>query len=290
MNKNISIVLLLAITLFACNKKNGRQAEAEKIVTEWVGKTIQFPDNMPLSVYGKDTLLPEFYSSPYKILFFADSTGCTSCKLKLYEWQKLITEADTALAGKLSFVFCFQPKNRNELVFQFKRDRFNYPVLIDEENQMNQLNRFPDKGEYQCFLLDSDNKVISVGNPTLNPKVWDLYKQIVSGKLSTEKNGITRVEVMNYEIQLDNIKAGKKQAMTFQLKNVGNTALVISDIRTSCGCTNANWEKKPIESGESTIIHADITIEHSGYFEKTLQVFSNAKENPIELIIKGSTK
>ena len=43
--KNIFIFLML-ISLFACNKKNDRQAEAEQIVTEWVGKTIQFPNNM----------------------------------------------------------------------------------------------------------------------------------------------------------------------------------------------------------------------------------------------------
>ena len=139
-------------------------------------------------------------------------------------------------------------------------------------------------------MLDSNNKVISVGNPTLNPKVWDLYKQIISGKLSIGNNEITQVEVINKEIQLENIKTGIKHAMTFKLRNIGNIPLVIADIRTSCGCTNANWEKTPIESGESTIIHADITIEHSGYFEKTLKVFSNAEENPIEFIIKGSTK
>lgn len=285
--KNIFIFLML-ISLFACNKKNDRQAEAEQIVTEWVGKTIQFPDNVSFSVYERDTLLSGFYSSPYKILLYVDSTGCTSCKLKLYEWQKLIAEADTALAGKLSFVFCFQPKNKDELLFLFKRDRFNYPVVVDETNLINQLNGFPQKAEFQCFLLDIDNKVISVGNPTLNPKVWDLYKQIISGKINADGNGITQVEVINKEIQLDNIKAGKKQAMTFKLKNTGNTALVISDVKTSCGCTNADWEMKPIEKGKSTTISADITLDETGYFSKTLSVYCNVENSPIILTVKGN--
>jgi hypothetical protein len=285
--KNIFIFLML-ISLFACNKKDDRQAEAEQIVTEWVGKTIQFPDNVSFSVYERDTLLSGFYSSPYKILLYVDSTGCTSCKLKLYEWQKLIAEADTALAGKLSFVFCFQPKNKDELLFLFKRDRFNYPVVVDETNRINQLNGFPQKAEFQCFLLDNDNKVISVGNPTLNPKVWDLYKQIISGKISADNNGITQVEVINKEIQLDNIEAGKKQAMTFKLKNIGNTALVISDVKTSCGCTNADWEREPIEKGKSTAISAEITLDETGYFSKTLSVYCNVENSPIILTVKGN--
>lgn len=278
----------MLISLFACNKKDDRQAEAEQIVTEWVGKTIQFPDNVSFSVYERDTLLSGFYSSPYKILLYVDSTGCTSCKLKLYEWQKLIAEADTALAGKLSFVFCFQPKNKDELLFLFKRDRFNYPVVVDETNRINQLNGFPQKAEFQCFLLDNDNKVISVGNPTLNPKVWDLYKQIISGKINADNNGITHVEVINKEIQLNNIKAGKKQAMTFKLKNTGNTALVISDVKTSCGCTNADWEREPIEKGKSTAISAEITLDETGYFSKTLSVYCNVENSPIILTVKGN--
>lgn len=65
-----------------------------------------------------------------------------------------------------------------------KRDRFDYPVFIDENNQINSLNHFPDKPELQCFLLDKDNKVLLIGNPVLNPKVWELYKQTIASRLA----------------------------------------------------------------------------------------------------------
>lgn len=288
MSKTNFVIFLTLITLIACNKKNDRQTEAQQIIAEWLGKTIQFPDNIPFSVYGTDTLLSGFYSSPYKILLYVDSTGCTSCKLKLYEWQKLIAEADTALVGKLSFVFCFQPKNRDELLFLFKRDRFNYPVIVDETNRLHQLNSFPQKTEYQCFLLDKDNKVVSVGNPTLNPNVWHLYKQIISGKINADSNETTQVEVLNKEIRLDNIKVGITHTMTFKIKNIGNTALVIPDVRTSCGCTNADWERKPIEKGNTTTISAEITLDETGYFSKTLSVYCNVENSPIILTVKGN--
>ena len=106
--------------------------------------------------------------------------------------------------------------------------------------------------------------------------------------LSADNNGITQVEVINKEIQLDNIKAGKKQAMTFKLKNTGNTALVISDVKTSCGCTNADWEREPIEKGKSTTISAEITLDETGYFSKTLSVYCNVENSPIILTVKGN--
>jgi hypothetical protein len=77
----ITCLLILSAILFSCNKKRNKYGEAEKTVTEWMDKTIQFPDKMVLSVYGRDTLSTSFPDTPYKILLYTDSTGCTSCKL-----------------------------------------------------------------------------------------------------------------------------------------------------------------------------------------------------------------
>jgi hypothetical protein len=52
-------------------------------------------------------------------------------------------------------------------------------VFVDKKNEMMQLNNFPKKPEYQCFLLDKDNKVVMIGNPVLNPGIWELYKKII---------------------------------------------------------------------------------------------------------------
>lgn len=180
-NNRLFIILLLTLSVLflSCNTNANKQAEAENIVTEWIGKTIQFPDKVVLSVYGLDTLPALFPETPYKILLYIDSTGCTSCKLKLLEWQALIHEVDTALNGKLSFVFCFYPKEKKELEYLLMHDRFDYPVYVDVHNELNNLNRFPQQAEYQCFLLDKENMVVSIGNPVLNTRVWELYKSLV---------------------------------------------------------------------------------------------------------------
>lgn len=290
MSRKLLYLLFLGIALVACTKKTEKQVEAENIINEWSGKTIQIPSDLQLSIYGKDTLLPEFHSTPYKILFFADSTGCIGCKLGLPFWQKLIAETDSTLAGKLSFVFCFQPKNRNDLVSSFLSNGFNYPVLIDQKNIINQLNHFPAKPEYRCFLLDGKNKVISIGNPARNSKIWGLYKQIITGKRKVEDIKNTNVEVVNSGVKLGNIKKGVKYITMFKLRNIGDIPLIISDVKTSCGCTNAKWEKKPIIMSKTTQIKAEITIEEVGYFEKTISVYCNIENSPIILNVKGNTQ
>lgn len=89
---------------------------------------------------------------------------------------------DTVAAGKVSFLFVFHPKNKKEISFLLKRDRFLYPVFIDEKGDFDALNHFPSDVNFQTFLLDSQNKVLAIGNPVHNKKVCDLYLQIIAGQ------------------------------------------------------------------------------------------------------------
>jgi hypothetical protein len=34
----------------------------------------------------------------------------------------------------------------------------------------------PTNEEFQCFLLDKDNKIVMIGNPAKHQEIWDLYK------------------------------------------------------------------------------------------------------------------
>jgi hypothetical protein len=190
MQKNQQIIIYfvtLSVLLLSCNKKTNKRAEAENIVTEWIGKEIKFPDNMVLSVYGQDTLPTSDPETAFKILLYSDSTGCTSCKLKLLEWQALIQQVDTTLNGQLSFIFCFYPKDKNEMRYLLMHERFDYPVYVDLHNELYNLNRFPQQAEYQCFLLNKENMVVSIGNPVLNTQVWELYKSLISKESGNAK-------------------------------------------------------------------------------------------------------
>ncbi|MDR2145537.1 MAG: hypothetical protein LBE91_03635 [Tannerella sp.] len=114
-------------------------------------------------------------------MLYTDSLGCTGCRTKLEVWKKLIQEADTIFEHKPDFLFFFQPKYRGlkELKILLRNYHFDYPVFVDTENEIMRLNNFPKEPEYQCFLLDKDNKVVMIGNPVLNPGIWELYKKII---------------------------------------------------------------------------------------------------------------
>lgn len=182
-NSSFIITILLTMCLSSC-KNNKQRDDAVKIIKEWTGKEIRYPENLYCTSMGRDTTCIDLHNDNYKIVLYVDSLGCTSCRLKLTEWKKIIKESDSTFSRKPEFVFFFQPKKRDEkeLQFIFKQNEFRHPVFIDKANEIGKLNNFPSGSEYQCFLLDKNNKVLIVGNPSLNPGIWTLFKKTITEK------------------------------------------------------------------------------------------------------------
>jgi hypothetical protein len=187
MRQRLKVVIntvLLFVVIISCNGNKTRQ-EVESVVQQWIGKTVLLPDDIICSFCGKDTVAQyckDLYNKDFKILLYNDSSGCNSCKLRLFLWEKVMLEADSLYAEKLGFLFFFQPKNRHELEIILLSGGLHYPVIIDAENKIDKLNSFPQKEEYQCFLLDKNNKVLMIGNPAKNPSIWKLYKDCIDGE------------------------------------------------------------------------------------------------------------
>jgi hypothetical protein len=74
----------------------------------------------------------------------------------------------------------------------------------------------------------------------------------------------------------------------FMFTNTGKEPLVIKEAHGSCGCTVPRWPHDPVLPGrEDTIKVTYDTHNHTGMFQKTVTITSNAKESPIVLSIKG---
>ena len=72
-----------------------------------------------------------------------------------------MAEAESLYPGKVGFLYFFQPKSEKDIWYAFAADRFDFPVFMDVEGKINHLNQFPSETQYQCFLLDKNNKVLA---------------------------------------------------------------------------------------------------------------------------------
>lgn len=83
------------------------------------------------------------------------------------------------------------------------------------------------------------------------------------------------------------VSKGERVKVDFVLENQGQADLEISDVRPSCGCTVASFDKK-IPAGGKGKVHAELeTIDFQGPIAKTVTVLSNDPANPrLTLTIK----
>ena len=273
--------------LVSCQES--REEAMLRLVNEWNGKEIKFPARSVFTIQGKDTVNLEFDNADYKVVTYIDSVGCTSCKLQLSRWKKLVEEVDSLTNGRVPFLFYFHPKDRKELRYLTRRDDFTYPVCFDERDELNSLNQFPTDMTFQTFLLDKDNKVVAMGNPIHNPKVKELYLGLITGSRSSKSSEqTTSVSINQTEQDFGSFPKEEKQERSFVLTNTGKGLLVIQDIVTSCGCTKVEYSKEPVRPGGTLEVKVIYEAEKAEHFNKTVTVYCNTKDSPLRFTVKGS--
>lgn len=74
----------------------------------------------------------------------------------------------------------------------------------------------------------------------------------------------------------------------FTFENTGEEPLLLTKVKAACGCTvPETWPKDPIKPGERGTIKVKYNTRIKGNFSKSIRVYSNAKNSPTRLIIKG---
>ncbi|MGC8865655.1 MAG: DUF1573 domain-containing protein [Bacteroidales bacterium] len=91
----------------------------------------------------------------------------------------------------------------------------------------------------------------------------------------------------NYVWDYGTIQQGADGSSFFAFKNTGTEPLVLSEVRSSCGCTVPRWPREPILPGKSDTIKVKYDTKRLGQINKTITVISNAVNNPVVLRIKG---
>ena len=90
-------------------------------------------------------------------------------------------------------------------------------------------------------------------------------------------------EVIDY----GDVAKGSDGSRVFKFKNVGKSPLIISNIKSSCGCTVPEKPEKPIMPGETAEIKVKYDTNRAGPFSKSITIASNAFEESKTLTIKG---
>lgn len=173
------LLLIIGLSLFVSCQETEKE-RFTRMVNEWMGEEIKFPEHSVFTVQGKDTVDFVFRDADYKVVSYIDSTGCTGCKLQLLEWRAFMHDMDSISGNPVSFIFYYHPKDVNELIYNIRFEDFDYPVCIDEKDCFYKCNGFPKIFSLNTFLLNKQNKILAIGNPIIDVGVRKLYFEILN--------------------------------------------------------------------------------------------------------------
>lgn len=88
-------------------------------------------------------------------------------------------------------------------------------------------------------------------------------------------------------IDFGKIAKGSDGVRVFEFTNTGDKPLIITDVKSSCGCTVPKKPDGPVAPGASSTIQVKYDTNRVGPIRKTVTVYSNAEEAIKALKIKG---
>lgn len=84
------------------------------------------------------------------------------------------------------------------------------------------------------------------------------------------------------------ITAGEPAEVNFNFTNTGDAPLLLSNVRSTCGCTVPTWPREPILPGKTGVIKVKYDSNRVGAINKQVTVESNASNGLIYLKISGN--
>ena len=105
--------------------------------------------------------------------------------------------------------------------------------------------------------------------------------------MSFAVQGQAKMEFKQETIDYGELNKGADGVRVFEFTNTGDQPLVISDVKSSCGCTVPEKPTAPIAPGAVGTIKVKYDTNRVGPIRKTITVYSNAEEPVKAIKIKG---
>ncbi len=86
------------------------------------------------------------------------------------------------------------------------------------------------------------------------------------------------------------LRAGGTARYVFTFQNVLEEPIVLQTVRTTCGCTAAEWTEAPIEAGQAGEVVIEFDANRQGDFRKKITVFFDKQRKPETLWIQGTVE
>ena len=173
----VASIMLIANSVLGCD--NNTKKIRDK-VNSMLSQNVIFPTDLKEyaihdSIYTKSKI-----TGNYKIVTYFSPLLCTSCNLnRLMEWDLLKEEFP-----EIPFVYILSynsEQDEEDIKSTLHEIQFLQKVFLDKGNHFHEQNSYLNFNPlFHTFMIDQNNKIILVGDPSTNDNVLQLYKRQLS--------------------------------------------------------------------------------------------------------------
>ena len=170
---------ILTILFWGCavNSNHGgdyiREMVGSKLVINTGQMTIGDDSMMYLSHLDKQ----------FKIVVYSDSSNCTACNIQFPAWKIKFREL-SLVNNDVGLIFITNTDNISGTEAIANISRPSGLRLYDAQGVFKKNNHVFSHTDFHIFLVDRDNKVILIGNPLTNHRIFALYKEAIEVNFS----------------------------------------------------------------------------------------------------------
>lgn len=258
------------------------------------------------SRYNKDTLAPgqydtlHFYLNTYSGL--PDGRYNQEWTISLQNHEPVLLHFSCELQTNSSFIAHDTLKlptvNYGDTIrFHYlARNLGNQPITLFKAHYYNQLSLLtnypltihPGEAETLYFELATKNLMNHYENSIRLPTNSDsmpYFRMTYAGDLIAPGKPSIWFDTTTLSLY---INKGEQADFIFWFTNNGDEPLIISIVKSSCGCLVPNYPRDPIMPGERAFVKGHYDSNRIGPINKTMTVHTNASDDPIILRILGN--
>lgn len=172
-----------------------------------------------------------------------------------------------------------------------------YVLICHSEKELRLLTGENNISSFKNVYLDKKNVSIYENQVLTYPVIYTIkndgsivYEPYTAQKRTSTNVRLTMMDISPASIELGTISKNGVYKDSVKVTNIGKDTLFIEDIQSSCECTQVDWKKEPIALSETVWLYITFRPDMIGEFERYVTVYSNVKQSPIEIPIKGTIK
>ena len=166
-SKRLTSGLVMILLLVLCSCASSQDEDIAKLKAMRI--TLPLNDMEYLASFAETRQKQDSLQSELSFVVYKDRDTCSPCEVShLGQWNSIIKKAKAEIPVKFFFIFAPKEEEHHNVKHLYKSRKFLQSIYLDSHLAFERCNPELNNPRFHSFLMDSEGKLLYVGDPTEN--------------------------------------------------------------------------------------------------------------------------